>query len=238
MMRVKFPGIAAAQSGLFIFLLSMYITGHTQSIDYATWKEESKTNIRLLPEYGSLPKSRGQQAADAEFIAESLKEDKSRRKASDKMVDLGFKYLYQQDLKTAMYRFNQAWLLDHENENAYWGFGAVYVTFNDAEAALKQYDKGLKLNQKSSNILTDKGTVYVMKYQASNSNVDMDSAVSLFKRSYAIDPKNQNTLFKSSVLYFMMGDCEQALKYFDECMALGGDPVSNEYKEGIKRCRK
>lgn len=235
---IKFPEIAAVPSGLLVFLVFLSVAAHTQPIDYSTWKEESKTNIRLLPEYGNVPKTRDQQAADATFIAESLKEDTSRRKASDKRVDFGFKYLYRQDLKTAMYRFNQAWLLDHENENVYWGFGAIYVIFNDTDAALKQYDKGLKLNPKSSNILTDKGTVYVMKYQVSNSKVDMDAAFGLFKKSYAIEPKNQNTLFKFSVLYFMSGDCEQALKYFDKCMALGGKPVSNEYKEAIKKCRK
>src|ERR1019366_9032346 len=90
------------------------------------------------------------------------------RKASEILIRLGFNYLYKGDLKTSMFRFNQAWLLDPENENVYWGFGAIYFTFNDFQNALKQYDEGLKLNPNSSNIITDKATVYKSKFETNN----------------------------------------------------------------------
>jgi tetratricopeptide (TPR) repeat protein len=138
-----------------------------------------------------------------------------------------------------MYRFNQAWLLNPKNENAYWGFGAIYFMFNDFDRAMGQYTKGLSINPSSANILTDKATIYLTRFQAAGDKIALDSATSIFTKSYNIDSKNQNTLFKLSACFFIAGDCSNALKYFQECKALGGRPVTAEYTEAIgKKCGK
>lgn len=210
-----------------------------QQIDYPSWKDESKGNIRLLPEYGNVTKTQDQKAADDDFIKLSLQQDGTREKASNHMIDLGFNYLYKNDLRTAMYRFNQAWLLNPKNENSYWGFGAIYFMFNDFDNAMIQYTKGLKVNPKSANILTDKATVYLTKFNMTGGKINLDSAIHIFKQSYLIDPKNQNTLFKLSACYFMDSNCKDALKYYEECKALGGRPITKEYTEALnKRCIK
>ncbi len=221
-------------------ILSVVSIGvYGQQLDYSSWKEESKNNIRLLPEYGNVTKSKEQKEADDDFIKLSLQQDGTREKASEHMVELGFSYLYKKDLRTAMYRFNQAWLLNPKNENAYWGFGAIYFTFNDFDNAMTQYTKGLKINPKSSSILTDKATVYLTKFNTLGGKVNLDSATNIFKRSYLADPKNQNTLFKLSVCYFMSDNCKDALKYYEECKVLGGQPITKEYTEALnKKCVK
>jgi tetratricopeptide (TPR) repeat protein len=220
-------------------LLTVSIGGYGQQIDYSSWKEESKGNIRLLPEYGNATKTKEQKEADDDFIRLSLQQDRTREKASEHMVELGFNYLYRKDLRTAMYRFNQAWLLNPKNENAYWGFGAIYFMFNDFENAMTQYTTGLKINPKSSNILTDKATVYLTKFNTIGGKINLDSATNIFKRSYFIDPKNQNTLFKLSACYFLNDNCKDALKYYEECEALGGRAITKEYTEALnKKCRK
>ncbi len=138
----------------FTFLLiSTFLFG--QQTSYTSWKEEAKSNIRLLPRYGNVPKTKEQRQADEEQIKSYLEKEGTHRKASELLIRLGYDYLYNGDIKTAMYRFNQAWLLDPKNDNVYWGFGAVYFMFQDYEAAMKQYDEGLKLNPKNSNILTE-----------------------------------------------------------------------------------
>ena len=218
-------------------LISLMTAG--QQVNYETWKDEAKNNIRLLPEYGNAAKSKEQKEADEDFIKTSLSQDGTHEKASQHLVDLGFKYLYRQDLRTAMYRFNQAWLLDPKNENSYWGFGAVYFMFNDFTSAMKQYDKGLALNPKSSNILTDKATIHLTLFNTKGATPDLDSATRIFKRSYGINPKNQNTLFKLSACYFLSDDCENAEKYFHECKLLGGQPITQEYADALnKKCPK
>jgi Tfp pilus assembly protein PilF len=213
------------------------LPGFSQQMNYQEWQVQAKTEIRLLPEYGNVKKSPGQIDADNELIKTSLLLDGTRRKASDHMVRLGFDYLYKGDLRTAMYRFNQAWLLDSKNENAYWGFGAIYFTFNDTEEALKQLEKGLLINPDNSNILTDKATIYMSVYMNKQDVAYLDKAIELFNRSYKIDPSNQNTLFKLSAAYFHKKDCPNARKYYEECVKLGGQPVPQGYLEALsKQC--
>lgn len=218
-------------------LISTFLFG--QQISYTSWKEEARTNIRLLPKYGNVPKTKEQKQADEELIKSYLEKEGSPRKASELLIRTGYDYLYRGDTKTAMYRFNQAWLLDPKNDNVYWGFGAVYLMFQDYEAAMRQYDEGLRINPKSSNILTDKATIYLTKYQSGNSKDDLSKAIGLFEQSYSVDPKNQNTLFKVSASYFMKGDCDKAWKYYSECKILGGKPITPEYTAALSSsCKK
>ena len=102
--------------------------------------KKAKTNIRLLPKYGHIIKTEGQKAADKEFIEATLKQYPTNRKASDHLIELGFKYLCH-DIKTAMYRFNQAYLLDSTNTDIYWGYRGVYMTLGDFELSICYYQK-------------------------------------------------------------------------------------------------
>lgn len=218
----------------FIVLLLIAVPVFAQQISYADWKKEAETQIDLQPEYGNVPKTKEQIEEDRQFIAIVLKQDSTNRKGSEHLIKLGFTYLYRGDLETAMRRFNQAWLLDPKNENAYWAYAAVYFTFNDIEEASKQLDKGLLLNPKSSNILTDKATIYMTGYMNTHNIADLNKAIDIFIQSYKIDSLNQNTLFKLSVAYFYKQDCSNAWKYYNECMKLGGEPISKEYTQALK----
>jgi cytochrome c-type biogenesis protein CcmH/NrfG len=95
---------------------------------FDTWEAESKTNKRLLPRYGYLPKTQEEIKSDSDYIKQmmTLPQFKTRREASNHLIGLGFQYYYRQDLKTAMYRFNQAYLLDSTNTDIFWGYGAIY----------------------------------------------------------------------------------------------------------------
>ena len=217
----------------------MTLSAFAQQISYKDWQEEATHNIRLLPEYGNIPKTDEMKKIDRDFIRESLLQEGTAHKASEHHIDLGFQYLYRRDLKTAMYRFNQAWLLEPKNEDVYWGFGAIYFAFNDYGNAFKMYDKGLALNPKSSKILTDKATVYLAMLNDKFDNDILNKAIDLFKKSYSIDPKDQNTTFKLSTLYFSINDCKNATKYYNECKMNGGQPITEEYTNALsEKCKK
>lgn len=207
----------------------------SQQISYKEWQEEAKTEIRLLPEYGNVTKTKGQIEADQELIQSELKQEGTHRKASDHLISLGFNNLYSGDLKTAMYRFNQAWLLDPKNANVYWGYGAIYFSFNDTGEAFKQYNKGLILDSNCSNILTDEATIYMSMFANKNNPNYLNKAIEIYNKSYKIDPLNQNTLFKLSAAYFYKRDCTNARKFYDECMKLGGKPITEEYTNALKK---
>jgi len=138
-----------------------------------------------------------------------------------------------------MYRFNQAYLLDPKNENIYWGYGAIYGSFNDYKTAIIQYDKGLSINPKSSVILTDKATLYFVGFQRDNDHDKLDSAIDLLKQSYSIDANNVNTTYKLSICYFLNKDCTNAWKFYNECKKSGGQPIAENYTDALnKMCGK
>jgi Tfp pilus assembly protein PilF len=208
------------------------------------WNEQAKTNIRLLPKYGNIPKTEGQKDADKEFIETTLKQYPSNRKASDHLIELGFKYLYR-DIKTAMYRFNQAYLLDSTNTDIFWGYAGVYMTLGDYQKAQQQYTEGLMIDPKNTHLLTDYGTYFMAQYYAlqlidkKNALANLDSALNYLTKSYQLDTKDQNTTFKLSICYYQKKDCKNAWKYYDECMSLGGQPITEEFTKDLKeQCMK
>ncbi len=222
----------------YIFFLLVFFTAKvsfSQQITYDQFKEEAKTEINLRPEYGNVKKDKELLEEDKKFIDFELKQNGTLQKASEELVKLGFSYLYKGDLKTSMRRFNQAWLLNPKNENSYWGFGAIYFTFNDKEEALKQLERGLLINPNSSNILTDKATIYMSFSMDSHKPDYLDKAITIFNQSYKIDPTNKNTLFKLSAAYYYKKDYLNAWRFYDECLKLGGQQISSGYLEALKK---
>ncbi len=81
--------------------------------------------INQLPMYGEREKTVEMKNADAELIAAVEKLGLTRPEAAKRAIQTGWSYWEKRDLATAMLRFNQAWLLDPENGNAYHGFALV-----------------------------------------------------------------------------------------------------------------
>jgi tetratricopeptide (TPR) repeat protein len=223
---------------ILLILLSVISLGAVaQKISYADWQEESKHNISLLPKYGGAEKTVEQLAADSVFIATATQKT-TAHDASNYFVKVGFDLLAKGDQKTAMFRFNQAWLLDPKNENVYWGFGGVYFSFNDHENALVQYTEGLVLNPKSANIMIDMATIGMARYYKNKDINELAASINLLKLAYEIDPNKQNLLFKLSACYFLKDDCTSAIKYYDECVKLGGQVIPESFKKAIsEKCK-
>jgi Tfp pilus assembly protein PilF len=220
---------------ILLFLVPTMIYGQQMTFDQ--WEKEALTDKRLLPKYGNISKSKGEYKADKEFLAKAIELDTTAEKASKHMIDLGFQYLYR-DMKTAMYRFNQAYLLDSTNSDIYWGFGAIYFMLNRLDLAREQYEHGLKIDPSNTRILTDFGTTYMSEYFANQNSASLDKAISILSLSYSKDPTNQNTSYKLSSCFLMKNDCENAIKFYEACMSLGGNPVTEVFKNEIeKRCK-
>ena len=77
------------------------------------------TPINELPMYGGREKTPAMREADAQFVQDSTADGTSREAASREMAQLGWQYFYRNDFSTAMKRFNQAWLLDPNDPEAY-----------------------------------------------------------------------------------------------------------------------
>jgi Tfp pilus assembly protein PilF len=212
---------------VFIFATSTIVA---QQMTLNQWNEEEKTNIRCLPKYGHVEKTAEQLKFDTVFIQSTLPEFASKRLASEHLIELGFKYIYH-DVKTAMYRFNQAYLLDSTNSDIYWGYGGVYMILQDYPRAREQYEEGLLHDTANTRILTDYGTYFMAQGIP-------DSAIHYLLRSYMLDSTNQNTSFKLSACYYYKEDCKNAVYYYEKCYSLGGQPLTKEFVDALKaKCR-
>jgi Tfp pilus assembly protein PilF len=225
---------------LLVISLSLYsLTVSAQQLTLDQWNEQAKTNIRLLPKYGYAVKTDDQKKADQEFIEAALKQDTTNRRASNHLIRLGFQYLYT-DITKAMYRFNQAYLLDSANSDIYWGYGGVYMALGDFAKARGQYTAGLAADASNTRLLTDYGTYFLVQYYTQqpldekNALPQLDSAINYMTRSYKIDSKDQNTTFKLAVCYFQKKDCQKAWRYYTECVSLGGQPITADFTKALK----
>lgn len=86
-----------------------------------------RKHFDLVPMYGGMDRSAipALKAGDAELIEGTTRRFGSRRAASMAFVDTAFRYYQQDKLDVAMRRFNQAWLIDPDNPEVYWGFATV-----------------------------------------------------------------------------------------------------------------
>jgi len=117
-----------------------------------------------LPMYGSQPKTEAVRKAEDGFIRRSVAEAGSRAAASDKRVALGWRsFSEHRDLGTAMRRFNQAWLLDPDNGDAYHGFALVVFTRDrDAGLAEELFERAIAAPRQNTNAFVDYGRFLLM----------------------------------------------------------------------------
>lgn len=233
---------------LVIISLVFSITTYGQQINADQWDEEAQTNSRLLPKYGHKPKTEEQKKLDQDFINRTIQLERfkgDRTAASHHMIKLGFNYLYRGDLKTAMYRFNQAYLLDSLNNDIYWGFGAVYMALKHYDLAKQQYEEGLTINAENTLLLTDYGTYFLARFyelkaiDTKSALANLNTAISYLLKSYQLDSANQHTSFKLSICYWNKDDCTNAWKYYDETAALGGETITAGYTADLKqKCKR
>ena len=222
-----------------IFIITAYTASGQKNNPINTYEDlqkEAKDNIRLLPRYGYQHKTIDQINADNEFIQyiRELPDFTTMRAMSDSLVNLGFKYFYRGDLRTAMYRFNQAYLLDSTNSADYWGYGSVYFKLKQYDLATAQYKKGLAIDSLNDKIWTDLATIYLVKLNEFQDNRYLDTAIQFLNTAYKINPTNINATYKLSTAYYRKGSCKLAILYLKETQELGGAPIVKAYTEAVQ----
>jgi len=131
------------------------------------------------PLYGGITKTPEMLQADQQFIDVILKQGYSRAQGSDKAVETGWIYLRRGDLATAMKRFNQAWLLDPDNGDAFHGFAATVMSRDqDAGAADALFKLGIAKSRQKPGIFLDYGRFLLMMKRSAEAVPVLQKAVS------------------------------------------------------------
>lgn len=229
---------------LILSIISFY--SFAQSENYNSWTEMAEKDVSLQPEYGNVERTEKQKESDIKFRKEILDHYKGDTIASSKkMSDLGFTYLYdKRDFVTAMRRFNQAHMLNPENSNAYYGFGTIYFNLGAMDKAREQYDKGLEIDPKHSAMLTDYGTTYLGDYYNSiekgqnNSTEILEKSHALLLKSYEVNKKDSNTIYKLSIVKMYLGGCKEAKSLLKKAKKMKNPNVTESYeKELEQKCK-
>ena len=157
---------------------------------------------------------------------------------------LGWKYYYDGDLDTAIKRFNQSWMFDRNNKDAYWGFGLIMgrrAFEEDLEINLNESVKYLeKANELANNdpgILVDLAFSKTLlgNYLKENKKISykkyFEEADSLFSRAEKLENKYPLLYFNWSVLRFYEGNYPEAKSKLEHAKDLGYMPDPNYEKE-------
>ena len=226
---------------IFFFLFTTISHSQTSNENYIKWQEMAEEDISLQPEYGNIEKTEEQKQFDATFIAETMKKIKDTAAASEKMAELGFQYLYERgDFVTSMRRFNQAYLLNPKNADAYHGFGTIYLNLGAMEEAREQFDKGLKIDPEHPELLAEYGTTYLGDYyqlfdtDRDKAEESLEKAMEYFSKSYKIDNKNSDTAFKLAIVNMYEENCSQAKKYLKQAKSQNNPNVTQEFEDQLK----
>jgi len=95
----------------------------------------SELPINEMPMYGGgVPELPGKIAATTSFVATMLAEHGTRENAARAKISRGWRYIALGDLPAAMRHFNQAYLLDPEQGEAYTGMAVVVMSRDQNKA--------------------------------------------------------------------------------------------------------
>jgi tetratricopeptide (TPR) repeat protein len=100
---------------------------------------------------------------DEAFVREAISKHGSRETASEMFAAQGWSLMRDNRRESALEQFIRAWQLNHENYEAFWGFGAILSEQGRLAEAIEQLEMARELNDDSSGrvrLLTDLGTVH------------------------------------------------------------------------------
>lgn len=187
----------------------------------------------LLPMYGGLDRQADPmlKGADDALIEGTTREFGSRRVASERFVDQGFRFYFANDLATAMRRFNQGWLLDPENPGVYEGFMAVLndrEQFCEArEMSIRAFERGTKQGPEE---LSDAGRVYTLCAVSNASLADetkaeyIQQASEFYTRALQLEPNSAYVYGSWATAKYWTGDYAAAWQYVKLEKKHGGKP--------------
>lgn len=184
--------------------------------------------INQLPMYGERVKTAEMKSADTTFVASIEAKGLSRQEGAKQVIQSGWSYWAKRDLATAMSRFNQAWLLDPENGNAYHGFALVTSVRG---ATPGEVERLFQLAVTKANVdpvaFVDYGRFLWTQKQLEKSMVQLNKALQL-------SPKVRNARSNISFVHYLKGDAGNACTWAKDAQK-NGDELEKGFLEDMCR---
>jgi tetratricopeptide (TPR) repeat protein len=166
----------------------------------------------LKPMYGNEIKSSEEIAADNRYVSEMLHlHNGDTVEAAKESARIGWYYFYKGVMDTAMYRFNQGWLIDRNYPASYFGFAAIREYQGIKSEAEKYYRLAYKHDPSDS--LTNKYLHEIAEIKESQK--DTSGLIIAYHRVLSILPKDAVATGKLGFFYSVINRPDSALKYYN-----------------------
>jgi len=175
---------------LIFILLSIMLLLSCQS------KELQVDNTK--PMYGEVKKSLEHKNIDEDFIKECLLQFGSIDSSIASISDNAWRYYYNNDLETAMKRFNQVWLLNPEYPDSYFGFASLLESQGKYSEAKRFYEEGFQKDSKYNRAESIFLHIATCKEQLN----DIEGLINAYRTIVKLNPKN--AFAHKKIGYFQM----------------------------------
>lgn len=179
----------------------------------------------LIPMYEGVIKNEAMLKSDEKLIQEVVKQEHSRTKGAAIVAASGWRYFIQQrDPLTAMKRFNQAWLLDPENGEAYYGMAVMSEVLRDS-GQFPDCPYSPALSDRLFKIaFTKPGTSPTAKVDYGRflwTQDRLDESITVLREVTTTAPQARNARSNLAFVYYRKGDFVQACDWAKEARKVG-----------------
>lgn len=204
---------------------------------------ETKTPIDQIPMYGGMDRNSVPRLkeGDEKFIADVTKVFGGREAAAQAWIERGFRLYNQNDYKKAMQRFNQAWLLDPNNPDVFFGFGVVLHDKGQNCEAKDMLGKARNMGMEDAGFLADLGRVYTLCAVEEKSGDEkttlLQESISLYQEALRKAPHDRARAYvysSFSSAYFWRENYPKAWEMVHKAESLGGG-VPKKFRKMLKK---
>lgn len=197
--------------------------------------QDCPEGINLIPMYGEVKKCPQQIQSDNQFIEEAEKQFKNKKEASEYYASKAWEYFYKDDLDTSMKRFNQAWLLDNQNPNAFWGFGIILGKKKEYEKSAVYLEKSIALNPNNGKVFYCAAISYGQIFVEKNDKKYLDQAIQNLNKAVKIEPNNGSYYAQLASSYAYYSKKDSLNKYIKKTDEIDPNLINPEVRKFTKK---
>jgi len=202
--------------------------------------------LNVLPMYGAPEKvkTEEQKRIDKEFIESIVKSEGSREIGAKRFATAGWMERQKGDARVSMMRFNQAWLLDPEYYQSYWGFGTLMLDENKPEKASFFLEKSLALideEKEKSRLFVEAARAYAWQ-AAIFEESDPEKAKTLYKKAnilidkaLVLDSEYNKAYRMGAIISYEQADYMRAWNIVKKSREAGAYKFDSEFIEKLSK---
>jgi tetratricopeptide (TPR) repeat protein len=204
-----------------------------------------KVDPNTLPMFGQpgIPRPENLKKADEDFVRDAIFKFGNREAASRAFAAQGWEAIRKHNLNLAIERFNQTWLLNPKNYQAFWGFGAVLSEQGKLAGAIGQLQTARELIDDSKQItalLCDIGAVHSEYAAHLPAEKQLDRAQHFiianqsFTASLDRDPNYAPAWREWAISLYQQERYSEALIKAQRAKELGAEPLPADFLQKLK----